>query len=487
MKDKTRNKLLKKTGIFFAGIFSVCFVAIACIVFFLFPLKSDDYPSSNESEIPLVVTSPTPRAPDYHIQFQDAEDILRPFASIKNLKTTVKDPPANLEHAPFEGNIQLYGEIIIGDAKYLVVVDQVSNEYANLFIDTNLDNSMQDETAYIVPSSGTSFSFQATLQWPGPFGDRSLPLEIGAFDGFSYFEGSQNLRFWYILGPKRFSSLTVSGTPYEIILIDDNANGLYDDWNEDIIYIDLNKNNDFSFDTESNERIDNFDAGILIEGKCLSVSHIDPYGDYIDFYEFEPIHISGNIRDMTGNPLSGITFHLGRFTGKSGDGNLDMTVCPGKYEVLYSEHIDYVPYIDYDIDLDEATSLDVALTTYPSPAPSGQVTLSWHECFDFLTEERCTWEDAKQGDMTARTADWVAQIIADRFMQRGVQDLGDIGNVPLSSIDVPAEGYYSQVDAVVGHTYIVRAHAGEEGHFIIIRVLNLDVKNKQMMIEYLFK
>ncbi len=64
---------------------------------------------------------------------------------------------------------------------------------------------------------------------------------------------------------------------------------------------------------------------------------------------------------------------------------------------------------------------------------------------------------------------------ADAGGQRGLVDLGDLGNVALEGVVSPPSGYRSgALPAVVGHTYVARAAAGEEGLEIPFRVVALD-------------
>lgn len=63
---------------------------------------------------------------------------------------------------------------------------------------------------------------------------------------------------------------------------------------------------------------------------------------------------------------------------------------------------------------------------------------------------------------------------ADVGGQRGLVDLGDLGDVELEGVVSPPSGYQGGVAAVVGHTYVARAATGEEGYEIPFRVVALD-------------
>jgi len=72
--------------------------------------------------------------------------------------------------------------------------------------------------------------------------------------------------------------------------------------------------------------------------------------------------------------------------------------------------------------------------------------------------------------------------------QRGVQDLGDIGNVALEDVVIPSTGYTRQrVNAALNHTYVALAQVGEEGSFIVFRVNDFDAVNNEVVIQYLYR
>lgn len=76
---------------------------------------------------------------------------------------------------------------------------------------------------------------------------------------------------------------------------------------------------------------------------------------------------------------------------------------------------------------------------------------------------------------------------ANNFGQRGVKDLGNIGNVALRDVRFSYGGYTRfGVSAVVGHTYISLAHQGEEGSWIAFRVTDISADNSEVTIEYYY-
>jgi hypothetical protein len=76
---------------------------------------------------------------------------------------------------------------------------------------------------------------------------------------------------------------------------------------------------------------------------------------------------------------------------------------------------------------------------------------------------------------------------ANNAGQRGVKDLGNIGNVPLRDVRFSYGGYTRfGVSAVVGNTYISLAHQGEEGNWIAFRVTDISADNSEVTIEYYY-
>lgn len=74
---------------------------------------------------------------------------------------------------------------------------------------------------------------------------------------------------------------------------------------------------------------------------------------------------------------------------------------------------------------------------------------------------------------------------ADNVNQRGVLDLGDLGNKDLTEVEIPSTGYTrSGVPVVVGHTYVALGQQGEEGSYIVFRVTGSDVESVDLEYRY---
>jgi len=77
---------------------------------------------------------------------------------------------------------------------------------------------------------------------------------------------------------------------------------------------------------------------------------------------------------------------------------------------------------------------------------------------------------------------------ANNRNQKGVTDLGDIGDVDLATVDIPSEGYTRfGVTAVTGHTYMSQAQEGETGGYIAFRVTEINADKSEVTIKYLYR
>ena len=74
--------------------------------------------------------------------------------------------------------------------------------------------------------------------------------------------------------------------------------------------------------------------------------------------------------------------------------------------------------------------------------------------------------------------------------QRGIVDLGKI-NISLDQVTPPQSGYYKfGIPAIVGHVYVSLAREGNEGEYIIFRVLDIQVSDETVQyyeIQYYYR
>jgi hypothetical protein len=77
---------------------------------------------------------------------------------------------------------------------------------------------------------------------------------------------------------------------------------------------------------------------------------------------------------------------------------------------------------------------------------------------------------------------------ANNQKQRGINDLGNIGDVDLATVTIPNSGYTRfGVAAVKDHTYASLAQEGETGGYIAFRVKAISTDKSQVTIRYLYR
>ncbi len=77
---------------------------------------------------------------------------------------------------------------------------------------------------------------------------------------------------------------------------------------------------------------------------------------------------------------------------------------------------------------------------------------------------------------------------ANNSNQKGVIDLGNIGDTDLAVVEIPNSGYSrSEINAVIGHTYVSRAQEGEEGSYIVFRINDISTDKSNVTIQYFYR
>lgn len=115
----------------------------------------------------------------------------------------------------------------------------------------------------------------------------------------------------------------------------------------------------------------------------------------------------------------------------------------------------------------------------------GELTLYDGDSYHFLSGAKDKYTG---GDFYFSFSEIGPSFWANNLYQRGLLDLGNIGEVDLNEVIIPDEGYYEifGVIAIVGHTYVSLAQEGEEGHFIIFRVLEIKT-DSFVKLEYVYR
>ncbi len=110
-----------------------------------------------------------------------------------------------------------------------------------------------------------------------------------------------------------------------------------------------------------------------------------------------------------------------------------------------------------------------------------QAVLSNQDSFDFSTN---TLGTLTGGDLYYSGG----KFWANNLNQKGVIDLGDIGDADLATVNIPTTGYTRfGVSAVSGHTYVSKAQKGETGSYIPFRVTDLGAGQSNVTIQYCYR
>jgi Zn-dependent metalloprotease len=109
-----------------------------------------------------------------------------------------------------------------------------------------------------------------------------------------------------------------------------------------------------------------------------------------------------------------------------------------------------------------------------------QVVLEDRDSFDFSTNSLGTLTG---GDLYYSGG----KFWANNINQKGVTNLGNVGDVDLTTVNIPTAGYTRfGVNAVSGHTYISKAQEGELGSYIVFRVTDISADKSNVTIQYFY-
>lgn len=110
-----------------------------------------------------------------------------------------------------------------------------------------------------------------------------------------------------------------------------------------------------------------------------------------------------------------------------------------------------------------------------------QAVLQENDSFDFSTNNLGTFTG---GDLYY----YGGKFWANNLNQKGVIDLGDIGDADLAEVNIPTTGYTRfGVNAISGHTYVSKAQKGESGSFIVFHVDDISGDKSNVTISYFYR
>ena len=273
-------------------------------------------------------------------------------------------------------------------------------------------------------------------------------------------------------------------------IADDNADGLYSDSRATELYVDATGDgHDGKLTTLPAS------GAFSVAGTYYLVSDITPSGSRITVAQARFGEVVGQITEaQTGTPLSGAKIRLSPNYGSAvseSNGKYQIKAPEGEYWELSAILNGYVPEHSRRqrrVEAGKSLTVDVSLSPDTSAsARSGSIRLAHGDSYHFLSGEKSQWVG---GDFSVGVyRNGGAEFHANNAYQRGVLDLGDIGNIPLTQVEPRPEGSYSRnshAAAIVGHTYVSAAKEGEEGHYVIFRVIGLKM-GEYVEIEFYYR
>lgn len=113
-----------------------------------------------------------------------------------------------------------------------------------------------------------------------------------------------------------------------------------------------------------------------------------------------------------------------------------------------------------------------------------QLTLTDRQSYDF---SQGSMHELSNGDFYYFCTASHNHFYANNVGQRGVIDMGDLADTDLVEVTIPTTGYTRfGVACAVNHIYISLAQEGEEGHYVIFKVLSM-ILDTSCTIEWLYK
>jgi hypothetical protein len=395
-------------------------------------------------------------------------------------------PPAeNWIEPPAAGVERLYGILTFADITQVgVILDVLDDTESQIFLGFDGDTDFSDNA----PHKTVEGSIPENIEFQIEYADgirQKYAMAIYYPVAFAREIGATRLHYYraYV----RQGIVNLGGEDYRLAIADDDNDGLYSDLENTEIYIDGNHDRSI-IDEERSLAGSSFG----VEGTYYIVTDITPSGSRLTITPARFGHIVGRVVDaQTGTPIAGanITLSPNKVSSTSdADGYYDIYAPEGSYRQASVLAEGYAPqYMDLNENVPAARTLtvNVSLASRTSAtARSGVIRLKEGDSYHFLLGEMHQYTD---GDFYFGFSDGEASFWANNRYQQGLIDLGDLGDTPLSEVELPASGYEKYgVPAMTGHTYVSAAKSGEEGHYIVFRVTSL-IMDEYVDIEFLYR
>jgi hypothetical protein len=377
----------------------------------------------------------------------------------------------------------LYGTLTFQGTSLIAVVEDLPDDTYRLIVDVNQNGDLTDDQLYQANSGYEAVQgLEFLVHYPSSNTDRTYSISLYHWIPF---QTLQYYRTHLCAG-----TLPLEAMDRQIVVLDDDADSVFGEPSVDWVVLDIDGNGVADGVSGGGEQFKQ-GAAFYVGGNPYSVSSVPPEGDSITVASAALGTWEGDItNESTGQPVLGASvkiFAPGLATTVPADqsGHYQVQLGAGAYQKVFVSAPGFVPEALYWTAPSVAgwgnTTLPYSLK--PVPPPVATVSLVDGDSFNFLGVEAGRYTG---GDFYATVQDPDFRFYANNMGQQGLQDLGDLGPVPLDTVSIPESGYYRYgVTAVAGHTYVSLALEAEDGHYIVFRVTEV-VPGDHVALTYLF-
>ncbi|MBI4339856.1 MAG: thrombospondin type 3 repeat-containing protein, partial [Chloroflexi bacterium] len=398
--------------------------------------------------------------------------------------------PAGIVKEPaYKGKV-LYGVMkFAGTTNVFAVVEDLSDSKQYLLrVDANRNGDLTDDKVWEAYLGNAVGPVEFKVDYPGG----GAPYAISAWYWGDPTLGYRSARLCE-------GSVFLKGQDHKLVLVDD-GDALYDPSDpSDVLLVDISGDGKLNGDWRqvfgswdaSREGIYLRDA-FYLKGIPFFVEKTCPSGGCMSISQGLEGLLQGSVVDnATKAALPSASVHVftaGMEKGAEADekGNYGMSLGQGRYGGYIVKAPGYVPLVSGGLMIKPDTVLNRSFGLDPAPLPQPgepSISLKNGEGYHFLAQKQGGW---CYGDFNVQIGSGWAYFSAWCDQQRGIQDLGNLGDKPLKDVAIPASGYTECCpNIVVGHTYVARAKVGQEGHYIVFRVTEL-VANDHVTLKYLY-
>ena len=186
--------------------------------------------------------------------------------------------------------------------------------------------------------------------------------------------------------------------------------------------------------------------------------------------------------------MAGATIELlgqGFTTTSDAQGRFGLKIPVGRFSYLTVQADEYVPEQERlrgSVVAERPLNVEIKMRRI-SDRLSGALRLANEQGYHVLAGTR----DFLGGDFYVSASGDTVKFFANNAFQRGLRDLGDLGDVDLDSVPISEKGTTRfGVEAIEGHTYVSLAKAGEEGSFVVFRVKDV-VPGRSVTIQFHYR